>query len=98
MSPDGKEITAHDQPGELVLRSPSIALGYLGNEAATKKTFEDGWLRTGDIAMIRLGSKNTEHVFIVDRIKEIIKVKVGCTGIYRGNFVAPEKYSAFGLG
>lgn len=76
MSEDGKEITEYDTPGELVIRSPSVVLGYLNNEKATKETFENGWMRTGDEAVVRLGPKKTEHVFIVDRIKELIKVKV----------------------
>lgn len=76
MSTEGKEITSYDTPGELVLRSPSVVLGYLNNAKATKETFEDGWMRTGDEAVIKVGPKGTEHVFIVDRIKELIKVKV----------------------
>ncbi|KAJ5304007.1 uncharacterized protein N7443_003667 [Penicillium atrosanguineum] len=75
MSAEGKEITAYDTPGELVVRSPSVVLGYLNNDKATKETFEDGWMRTGDEAVIKLGPNGTEHVFIVDRIKELIKVK-----------------------
>jgi long-subunit acyl-CoA synthetase (AMP-forming) len=76
MSAEGQEITTYDTPGELVVRSPSVVLGYLNNDKATKETFEDGWMRTGDEAVIRVGPKGTEHVFIVDRIKELIKVKV----------------------
>jgi acyl-CoA synthetase (AMP-forming)/AMP-acid ligase II len=76
VSADGKEITSYDTPGELVVRSPSVVLGYLDNDKANKETFEDGWMRTGDEAVFRLSPKNTEHVFIVDRIKELIKVKV----------------------
>ncbi|KAJ5223484.1 4-coumarate--CoA ligase-like 7 [Penicillium chermesinum] len=75
LSPEGQEITSYDTPGELVLRSPSVVLGYLNNEKATKETFEDGWMRTGDEAEVRVGPKGTEHIFIVDRIKELIKVK-----------------------
>ncbi|KAE8393086.1 hypothetical protein BDV23DRAFT_180966 [Aspergillus alliaceus] len=75
VTPDGQEITSYDTPGELLLRSPSAVLGYLNNDKANKETFEDGWVRTGDEAVIRLSPKNTEHVFIVDRIKELIKVK-----------------------
>jgi long-subunit acyl-CoA synthetase (AMP-forming) len=76
LSPEGKEITAYDEPGELVIRSPSVVLGYLNNEKATRESFKDGWMHTGDEAVFRLNPKNTEHVFIVDRIKELIKVKV----------------------
>ena len=76
VSPEGKEILEYDTPGELAVRSPSVVLGYLNNEKATKETFRDGWMFTGDEAVIRLGPKGTEHMFIVDRIKELIKVKV----------------------
>lgn len=79
MSADGEEITDYDQPGELVVCSPSVVLGYLDNETATKETFKDGWMWTGDEAVIRLSPKNAEHIFIVDRIKELIKVKVRIT-------------------
>ncbi|KAF7175265.1 hypothetical protein CNMCM7691_007305 [Aspergillus felis] len=75
MTPEGKEVTSYDTPGELVVRSPSVVLGYLNNEKATKETFEDGWMRTGDEAVVRVSPKGTEHIFIVDRIKELIKVK-----------------------
>jgi long-subunit acyl-CoA synthetase (AMP-forming) len=44
---DGSDAD-YDEIGELVLRSPTIALGYLNNEKATKATFKDGWLHTGD--------------------------------------------------
>ncbi|KAJ5573563.1 uncharacterized protein N7459_007990 [Penicillium hispanicum] len=75
MSAEGQEITSYDTPGELLVRSPSVVLGYLNNEKATKETFVDGWMRTGDEAVVRIGPKFTEHIFIVDRIKELIKVK-----------------------
>ncbi|OJD19178.1 hypothetical protein AJ78_00880 [Emergomyces pasteurianus Ep9510] len=75
LSPDGEEITSYDQPGELVVRSPSVTLGYLNNEKATKETFRNGWMYTGDEALFRVSPRGNEHVFIVDRIKELIKVK-----------------------
>ncbi|OJD28016.1 hypothetical protein ACJ73_00595 [Blastomyces percursus] len=75
VTPDGKEITGYDQPGELVVRSPSVTIGYLNNEKATKETYRDGWMYTGDEAVFRLSPRGNEHVFIVDRIKELIKVK-----------------------
>ena len=40
--------TDYNETGELILRGPTIALGYLNNEKATKETFKDGWLYTGD--------------------------------------------------
>lgn len=76
VSPEGKEITEYETPGELVVHSPSIVLGYLNNEKANKETFVDGWMHTGDEAVIRKAPSGNEHVVIVDRIKELIKVKV----------------------
>jgi long-subunit acyl-CoA synthetase (AMP-forming) len=77
VSHDGKEITEYNTRGELVVRSLSVVLGYLNNEKASKETFRDRWLHTGDEAEIRLSPKtNFEHIWIVDRIKELIKVKV----------------------
>ncbi len=39
---------APDHIGDLWCRGPSIATGYWNNPEATKRTFVDGWLRTGD--------------------------------------------------
>ncbi|EGC46875.1 AMP dependent CoA ligase [Histoplasma capsulatum var. duboisii H88] len=75
VSADGNDIEEYDTPGELLLRGPTIVLGYLNNEAANKATFQNGWLRTGDEAVLRKSAKGEDHVFIVDRIKELIKVK-----------------------
>lgn len=76
VSIEGAEITDYNQPGELMVKSPSATLGYLNNDEATREAFQDGWVRTGDEAVVRVGPNGNEHVFIVDRIKELIKVKV----------------------
>jgi acyl-CoA synthetase (AMP-forming)/AMP-acid ligase II len=80
MDQDGKEITEYGKPGELYLQSPSVTLGYLNNEKATTETFvwdEDGrWLRTGDEVIALKSPKGNEHFAVVDRLKELIKVKV----------------------
>lgn len=44
---DGCDVDV-DEPGELWVRAPCVVPGYYGNEQATKETFVDGWLRTGD--------------------------------------------------
>ncbi|BCS23694.1 putative NRPS-like protein biosynthetic cluster [Aspergillus puulaauensis] len=73
------EVDRYDEPGELLLRSPSNMKGYLGQPEATKEIFDDeGWLRTGDIAVFRLQTrdgKDTPYLDIVDRKKDIMKVK-----------------------
>ena len=79
---DGSDITEYDQPGELLVRSRSVtSLGYLNNSKATDETFGtevNGWLRTGDEAVFRPSpdGEGYEHLFIIDRIKELIKVNV----------------------
>lgn len=60
-----------NQDGELYIAGPQIMKGYYKNPEATNETIVDGWLRTGDIA--RYNEK--QHFFIVDRLKELIKVK-----------------------
>ena len=76
VSIEGAEIEGYDQPGELLVKSPAVVLGYLNNDKANRETFQDGYMRTGDEAVIRKAPSGNEHVFIVDRIKELIKVKV----------------------
>lgn len=83
---EGAEITGYDQPGELLVKSPSVVLGYLNNDKANKETFQDGYMRTGDEAVFKKGPSGHEHLFIVDRIKELIKVQ--------GHQVAPAELEA----
>lgn len=75
MSSDGVEITEYDQPGEIWVSGPSVTLGYLHNEKATSEAYINGWLRTGDEGLVRRHpDSGHEHIFIVDRLKELIKV------------------------
>jgi acyl-CoA synthetase (AMP-forming)/AMP-acid ligase II len=75
------------QIGEICARGPQIAMGYLGNEAATRESFDkDGFLHTGDVGHI-----DEEGLIIIsDRIKEMIKV--------RGQQVAPAELEDLLLG
>ena len=61
-----------DEDGELWIRGPQVMRGYLNNPAATAETLDDeGWLHTGDIGHV----DQDGHVFVVDRLKELIKYK-----------------------
>ncbi|EGS18646.1 uncharacterized protein CTHT_0052510 [Thermochaetoides thermophila DSM 1495] len=88
MSLDGKTpITTPGTRGELWVSGPTLMRGYWRNKRATDDTIvvdADGtrWLKTGDIAEVdRFGPGAI--FFVVDRIKELIKV--------RGNQVAPAE-------
>ena len=56
------------QAGEILFSGPSAALGYFRNEEATRETFVDGWVRTGDIGMM----DHEGHLHFLDRKKDII--------------------------
>jgi len=48
---DGKELPP-GQPGELWAFGPNIAKGYWNRPEATAERFQDGWLKTGDLAVV----------------------------------------------
>jgi long-chain acyl-CoA synthetase len=66
---DPNQALGVDEPGELMVRGPSVMQGYFGNEDATRATLRtDGWLHTGDIA--RRDSRG--FLYVVDRKKDMI--------------------------
>ena len=54
--------------GELLARGDNIMKGYWKDEAATKRTIIDGWLHTGDVAVVH----DDGYIEITGRIKDII--------------------------
>ncbi|KAJ7264017.1 phenylacetyl-CoA ligase [Mycena haematopus] len=69
-------LAGYNEPGELVVKSPSRALGYYKNQEASDAVFSaDGellrWFRTGD--EVRINEQG--EVFITGRLKELIKVR-----------------------
>jgi acyl-CoA synthetase (AMP-forming)/AMP-acid ligase II len=70
---DGKDISGFDVRGELCVRGPTVIPGYFENEEANRASFdEDGFFHTGDIAYC---DGATKGFYIVDRKKELIKVR-----------------------
>lgn len=67
---DGNELPL-GEPGELCVKGPQVMKGYWHNEEATHQMLdENGWLRTGDIAIIQ----EDGYMRIVDRKKDMILV------------------------
>jgi long-chain acyl-CoA synthetase len=56
--------------GELLLKGPQIMKGYWANTEETAKALQDGWLHTGDLAMM----DDDGYFYIVGRKKEMIIV------------------------
>ncbi|MCA0144952.1 4-coumarate--CoA ligase family protein [Blastococcus sp. LR1] len=83
IDPATGEDAAPGERGELWVRGPQVMKGYLNNEEATRSTLDDeGWLHTGDVAIVDENGCYT----VVDRVKELIK--------YKGYQVAPAELEA----
>jgi long-chain acyl-CoA synthetase len=55
------------ETGEVITRSPSVFLGYYKNPEATAATIRDGWLYSGDAAMLDADG----HLIVIDRAKDV---------------------------
>lgn len=67
VDPEGKEVP-RGEPGEVVVRGYNLMRGYFDDEQATRETIDaDGWLHTGDIAVM----DERGYLKITDRIKDM---------------------------
>lgn len=70
VGPEGEEV-ARGEPGELCVQGPQVMKGYWNRPEDTANTLDaEGWIRTGDIAVIQ----DDGYVRIVDRKKDMIIV------------------------
>lgn len=65
----GQEV-AKGEAGELCCRGPQVMKGYWNKEDETNKVIKNGWLHTGDVAIM----KEDGFFKIVDRMKDMILV------------------------
>ncbi len=59
--------------GELVVKGPSVMMGYHENPEATAEVLEDGWFHTGDLCRI----DDEGYIYISGRKKSVIVLKNG---------------------
>ena len=69
MGDDGL-LVAPGEPGEICVRGPQVMQGYWNNEAETADVLNDGWLATGDVAVMEVDG----FLRIVDRKKDMVLV------------------------
>ena len=63
------EVEVDPLTSEIVVRSPSVARGYLRDPAATAARFHDGAVRTGDVGFVRDG-----ELYVVGRSDDVLIV------------------------
>ncbi|MDL1898053.1 long-chain fatty acid--CoA ligase [Anaerolineae bacterium CFX7] len=64
----GDKEVAVGEAGELCVKGPQVMKGYWNKPEETAKTIRDGWLHTGDVAVMDADG----YFRIVDRLKEMI--------------------------
>jgi len=67
---DNGVIVPLGEPGEMWVRGPQVMQGYWQHPDETRRALQDGWLKTGDIAVMRPDGA----LKIVDRKKDMILV------------------------
>ncbi len=77
------------QRGELLVRGASVFTGYWNLPEVNARAFEDGWFRTGDVALL----DDEGFLFIVDRIKDLIirgGENIGCGQVEAALLLHPD--------
>ncbi|MCH5306731.1 MAG: long-chain fatty acid--CoA ligase [Prevotella sp.] len=75
---EGISIKISDE-GEILLKGPTITIGYYNRDDLTKEAFtEDGYFRTGDAGYLKNG-----ELFLTERIKDLFKTS-------NGKYIAPQ--------
>ncbi len=67
---DAGQPVAAGQPGEVIVRGPQVMAGYWKRPEETASTIRDGWLYTGDVAVMDADG----YFKIVDRKKDMVLV------------------------
>ncbi len=62
-----------DGVGEIIVKGPSVMLGYYNNEEANKESLKDGWFYTGDLGYF----DKDNFLYISGRCKSVIVLKNG---------------------
>jgi long-chain acyl-CoA synthetase len=76
--------------GELLVRAPSVFMGYLNQPEKTAETLRDGWLYTGDVGRV----DEQGYFYISDRMKDII-ITAGGKNITPSEFENQLKFSPY---
>jgi long-chain acyl-CoA synthetase len=67
---DPERVQPPGQPGELCIRGPQVMLGYWNRPEESALAIRNGWLHTGDVAVM----DEDGYFSIVDRLKDLILV------------------------
>jgi long-chain acyl-CoA synthetase len=65
---NGRDDVKPGEPGEILIKGPTVMLGYWNNPEETKNQLTDGWLRTGDVGQM----DENGYITLVDRKKDMI--------------------------
>ena len=65
----GAIITGEDEPGEIQVRGPGVFAAYWNRPEVSTESFDEGWFRTGDMAVLDRGYYRIMGRLSVDIIK-----------------------------